>query len=97
VASVRIQSTGEYRLIVSIDNASAQRFVFLPSLIRLDDGGEIDRLDRIELNQERGIVPPSGSARLVLHGRPPWQPPYRLRLEENRISGQRDFNLLLLP
>lgn len=95
VSSVRIQSTGEYRLNLMFANASSQRFIFLPSLVRLEDTDGADRVERIELNQERGILAPGATARLLLYGRAPWQPPYHLRLEENRISGQRDFNLLL--
>jgi hypothetical protein len=95
VSSVRIEPGGAFRLSMLITNASGQRYVFLPSLIRLEDSSEGNHLDRAELDQERGIIPPGSQARLGLYSRGPWQPPYRLRIEENRSSGQRDFNLSL--
>lgn len=97
VFSARIQSDGSFQLNAQLTNNSSQRYVFLPGLVKLTDSSEVDRLGRVEMSLDRGIVPPDGVVRLTLNGRSKWQPPYRIRLEENRISGQRDFNLPVVP
>ncbi len=97
VLSARVQNDGSFQLNAQLTNNSGQRYVFLPGLVKLTDSNEVDRLGRVELSLDRGIVPPEGVVQLTLNGRSKWQPPYRIRFEENRISGQRDFNLPVVP
>ncbi|UFP94865.1 hypothetical protein [Gloeobacter morelensis] len=95
-SSVRVQGN-EFVITAHLDNNSNQRYIFLPGLIRLNDAGATDRRTRIDLSLEQGIIPPEGTARLSIHGRGPWEPPYRIVINENRISGTRDFNLPVMP
>lgn len=92
VTGVHLEVSGDFQIFLTLTNNSNQRYTFLPTGIHLEDGGEIDSLDA---GQDRGNILPGASLRFTLSGHGPWQPPYRLRLEESRSSGQRDFNLLL--
>jgi hypothetical protein len=92
VTGAHVEASGDFQIFLTLTNNSSQRYTFLPTGIHLEDGEENDPL---EPGQEKGNILPGSSLRLVLSGHAPWKPPYRLRLEENRSSGQRDFNLLL--
>ncbi len=92
VTGAHLEVSGDFQIFLTLTNNSNQRYTFLPTGIHLEDGGEIDSLDA---GQDKGNILPGAALRLTLSGHGPWQPPYRLRLEESRSSGQRDFNLLL--
>jgi hypothetical protein len=92
VTGAHVEASGDFQIFLTLINNSNQRYTFLPTGIHLEDGEEKDPL---EPGQEKGNILPGSSLRLVLSGHGPWQPPYRLRFEENRSSDQRDFNLLL--
>jgi hypothetical protein len=92
VTGAHLEVSGDFQIFLTLTNNSNQRYTFLPTGMHLEDGGEIDSLSA---GQEKGNILPGASLRLTLLGHGPWQPPYRLRLEESRSSGQRDFNLLL--